>query len=813
MKNKVYFADCLPGFGKTFWAIQRLIQINKAQNGVVIYTAPTHRLLEEVYEKLIESGVKINDIFYIQENGRIPPSARLCMLLTGGSPEQLPCYGCTPEVFPGSIILTTHANLWNCHASDMFLRAQFPTKKDITLIIDEARNCEIRSTKFTLKGQIYLDNFLSILGIDKNIISAYGKYRPVIITKDAIERIRESFGDDIAKKLTFLCSFTQLSKSPSSFLHMYISVKRCGYNVTIQSVMTPFALLTGWKQLFVLSAQFKTSQFYHLINLCQRSQKLSEDQRYLIGGCPNVQLVDISSKVINKERYSLMKARFEQVTFGYLLDNGMSKDRITGYVVKSNKVKYVLKYATEIKKCFIGAYKVALSGLPALMTQPIVKSKWQYNMVQEYRQKILNYLVRYRDKETKELVPVNCITWLSKIADDIAKDWINNPSHRCRIQKEGNYLLGINKTAGRTSVYDKQKPLFEQFIPPSVKAVDISGDVRGLDCYKKYDVVAFFASTRLSPELKMWFNQFCPNYDPELDTMLGTALQTICRCSIRDGEATSKPLVLVTDETCAVGLVVLLEQYFTGYEHKVKILTPSNFGINNTYTIINSLQVDDEQAKEINRRRARLYARLDSTKQQRKEYGKQIKTKARDFYYKSYNKQLYNERDSIKYSISYYKQQNNLDKITQLKKKQKEIAEKLKIVLVPYRKEFNAKWGIDKEFTQDLINKVQQKTGNTENTSTKEYLNSMQVKAKDFYIYGLCNNEELRKKERSLNSLVRYYKNKGDLRKSNDLRAEQKQIADTLKTLIDNSKIEFNAKWGVDEKFTQDLISKMQNCK
>lgn len=699
MQNKIYYADCLPGFGKTFWSINKMCCLYQAKDSVVIYSAPTHRLLKEVYEKLIQHDVKATDIFYIDES--VSASSKLHEILTGGLPGKNTKKD-IPEVFPGSIILTTHANLWNCHASPMFLRTQFPTKKDITLIIDEARNCEIRTTKFTLKGEDVINSFISILGIRN--VAFYSKYRPINITRSVIQQISQKLGDDIAQKLISIRP-EQLSDSRLNSLYMYVSMfSNSKGTVTIQCVMTPYQLLIGWKNMFVLSAMFKTSQFYHLISLCDKTTKLSDDQQSLVGDCPPVELIDISQQVADKKRCEIMKARFEQVTFGYLLDNGMSKDKINGYIVRSNKIKYVTNYATKLKDLFKTASHISLNNLHDLMTQSISKNKQQYSAIQECRKNILKYTVRVRNKETDTITPINAITWLGKIADNISKDWINNPSHYCRIPKKGNYLLSINKTASRTSYYDKKQSLFKQVIPSSIGALDISGDVRGLDCYKDYDVVAFFASIRLTPALKMWFKQFCPNYDPELDTMLGTALQTICRCSIRDGKSISKPLVLVTGETCALGLIALLEQYFKGYGNKVELLSPANFGIN-SYSIISNINTDKEQ-KEISRQRLRTYARLESTKQKRKEYEAQVKTRARQIYYKECEPDYYDQRNKITRNISYHKSKGNTAKVQELREKQKQIANKFKRFLDIARKEFNSKWGIDEKFTQGLINKL-----------------------------------------------------------------------------------------------------------
>lgn len=76
MSSKIYFADCLPGYGKTYWAIKSMALYHKKKDSVCIYSAPTHKLLGEVFKRLVKAGVSPKHIHYIKEEEIFRVSAK-----------------------------------------------------------------------------------------------------------------------------------------------------------------------------------------------------------------------------------------------------------------------------------------------------------------------------------------------------------------------------------------------------------------------------------------------------------------------------------------------------------------------------------------------------------------------------------------------------------------------------------------------------------------------------------------------------------------------------------------------------------------
>lgn len=169
--------------------------------------------------------------------------------------------------------------------------------------------------------------------------------------------------------------------------------------------------------------------------------------------------------------------------------------------------------------------------------------------------------------------------YLTRKSCAIAHKWINDPKNNC-LKNSKFILININKHRILNWCFsDEDKGiLYDSLVSDKVKkyAVNISGDIRGLDCYKSTDVACFLSSNRLHPLLRRWFIQFCPSYDAELDTLVGTAIQTLLRCSVRDSSSNSKPLLIVATKEMAERIVETIGLYLN--ISKENILDPEYFG-------------------------------------------------------------------------------------------------------------------------------------------------------------------------------------------------------------------------------------------
>lgn len=708
MSSKIYFADCLPGYGKTYWAIKSMALYHKKKDSVCIYSAPTHKLLGEVFKRLVKAGVSPKHIHYIKEEEIFRVSAKqnlYCTVAGNRSGSDSPFDD--GFVAEGDIILITHSNLWNNQNHPIFNRDFFPRREDMRLFIDEARDCQMNKLSIPINGELTLKNILAIFGLGEKTINT-GKYYPVVITPEILKKCRGYLGKKITRKLVRVSGMSNIklrnigNRKTYAYITMNGDVEEGEF--TIQSIMTPFSFLSGWKSFVLLSAMFKSSQFYHLLKLCSHINSLTQEQQDLLGEIPSIYLIDITNKIISPKRKEQMKKRFDQTYFTYLLTNNISKEKIDGVIVPQKNLDTVRRYSNLMYDMLGEKFAPASEHPIYSQISTLIKSNFflygkyfseqEIERLKNYQQKVIsNCLCKTKDNEK---IPYSPLDYLTRKSCAIAHKWINDPKNNC-LKNSKFILININKHRILNWCFsDEDKGiLYDSLVSDKVKkyAVNISGDIRGLDCYKSTDVACFLSSNRLHPLLRRWFIQFCPSYDAELDTLVGTAIQTLLRCSVRDSSSNSKPLLIVATKEMAERIVETIGLYLN--ISKENILDPEYFGCT-----VSTLIARCSSKKYIEKLKAydREYHQRDYVKARAKLRRETLDFKVKNYFLKSFVRELNSRYCSI---FGIIKRSSNEAKILALKREREEISKKITLEKQKHIKEFSAKWKIDKEFTEE----------------------------------------------------------------------------------------------------------------
>lgn len=609
--QKIYYTDCIPGSGKTHWAIEKINQhISKPRNiksSVILYCAPTKALLIEVYNKIKDTAQDRVHLIFSKTNNidsveaalessfdflnRIYESGDLNYIQKSKNSlsNRMSRKNATLGIYPGDVVLITHAALWNAYFSDQ--KNTFKCKDKISLIIDEARDCYVTSLSFSLCSAEIAIDFKKYLGFKDQ--SEFCLINPELLSKARLEEggFRESQFKSKYKRI-----FDEFAKhSQKSNIELYAVVRKefASNRFLISIIRAPYDALMGWKNVFALSAFYSSSQLYNLLESIKSHPQLKEKYQY--------NQINVTSKIINKQRYAQLKKRLENVNISWIYDSSVSYTKYKNYVpyvYPSNKV--YLETAIENYQNLYSASKNTVfkyySNIPQL--KDYIKFltdndtlRWDTSY-DTFCVELLDTAKSYEDEDFTKAVnvilenkreiiyPTNPTTFASMYSLEIMKRWIKSTYNK-DIEKDS-YLLSVNisnpniekkryeietiETTQEVSfshinsednedndIDDNRYENWKENVTNEAKeyAVPLLGDVRGLNNYKNYDNLVLISSYLPPVELVNWFSKFCPAYNPYLDFSLGQTIQIMMRCSMRNIESNSTVFIVLNSKEMA----------------------------------------------------------------------------------------------------------------------------------------------------------------------------------------------------------------------------------------------------------------------
>jgi hypothetical protein len=497
MPKKVKYISGLPGIGKTEWAVRRMVEVLKSEEGLVLYVAPTTRLLREVHERLAtECPERIKHIrkFYTESVGAGQVGSSFVSALRGkrnSNGRKI------KEIKEGSILLMTHQGFMSVHT--------IPRSEELELIFDESRKCIARGKElkfYTPEQRQALEQCLDINTSEANSTFHRITARPGASTKFAELSKQLEFN---GKQRSAVQSLIDMAGNPrvEAYLKYRGSKDSEKSSLRMFEVILPSRIFEGFKDVTLLSAFFEESQMYHLLTQ------------------NGVNLKNITAEVPDLElRMPKILRRYSSVTLVPLTPQQRA-------LTMSNQDNMMLdQERPELRQ--------------RLRDLELTTSAQFKNLKVYYRDPDQDEIpARYRKaitslKEHANHVVINPMEWLLKRSQAIINKWVvDNP-----IDKKP--LLVLNKRTKKMIEDETGRTLLGNF-------ETMTTSVHGLNEYAEHDVVVFLAAVNPSPDLIKFFRIILEKYQFEKDHIADVCVQCVCRSSVRDTSSKTKVLVIVPD--------------------------------------------------------------------------------------------------------------------------------------------------------------------------------------------------------------------------------------------------------------------------
>lgn len=509
-KYHVEFLDTFPGVGKTTEAIRLMVADRKS---IHFYVAPTHTLCDQTKDRLLADGipqelvVKIGKKNVQQKNG----TTRLIVsVLDGGGTHSSTSSPC----LPGTILVMTH---------QAFLQLpDLDRGSEIRVFFDEARKFILDDGTIRFANAEFRKAFSTFL-VEFSVPVEDTEFRKVAIPKGCKPPAYLLSGDTTSDgQLTMhrhVKRFLASARNPK--LDLYVKEQTTGDNkVSVHRVVVPSRAFRGFKSVLLLSAYFKDSQMYHLLN---------EDSDVILESIFR-RRPKLAERILETEKR--MQLRFRDVTLIPLMSEPkkISMDRIrSDMAIPRDKIVEICNLADTLG--------ITLTGIQDATDQTGLTSGGT-------RKLRPNYAEFYAAVERSGGGP-RLLTWCLEMASDVVSK-IKGANRLC-----GNPLLVVNKkghSLAQAEPFELPLGPFEMIPPAS----------HGLNKYRECNVIAYLSANNPTPEMCKLFNALLPRYEPDKDHAADSCVQAVTRLSVRESTSSDKVYVILPD----MGLAKLVEEKF-----------------------------------------------------------------------------------------------------------------------------------------------------------------------------------------------------------------------------------------------------------
>lgn len=549
--STVKYASVLPGTGKTKWAIDELLTNLSERQQIIIYVAPTVVLLEEVNSKL-KAKSKASDHAHIYpvygsalKDNAASVGHHLELLLIGGVDRFHNAY----RPIKHGVVLCTHEGFTRMRhdGHNDLMQARLRTR----IIFDEARKCTMNVKKFTMPKDIADTLFKKHLQIeDYSQVPLDNVYRPMKVLTSNQEDLHNLFAKNKQLRKTYSDLSDYLESAASGATKVYAAIAYTYSNkenlfAILHTMLVPYKLFYGWADVVLLSAFFENSQMYHMLSQNDfGSEVRGEDEskkayllrlRKLTLASTPINLVDITSSVVNPKRVEVVKKRYAQTSITYLSpDVTFSKRHLDQSVMVGTKALDTLDSDFRSRCRELGG-SVTLRSILNIAQRD---STEHFEAAPKFKALIKE--IASLPGLVKQYTPLQ---WYARASIYISNQWYLK-------NKKEVQAVPITCNAGFNQQYVKEISL----AAPTDSWVSMPFQSHGLNTFKGYDTIAFLATLNPKPEVKAIMHQLCPDYDPDLDYTLDQCIQSSTRCSIRDTKSKSKPLIIVVDNNLAAAV-------------------------------------------------------------------------------------------------------------------------------------------------------------------------------------------------------------------------------------------------------------------
>lgn len=558
---------------------------------------------------------------------------------------------------PGDILFITQASFWTANYSDNSKNKTFYSRSATRVIIDEARSCNCDCINIDISAKAY--EYISSLCNSKNTsLNEYHKLnKELFFKKDTVSALMSELS---FTQYSSLYQFLETYESASFFIKYNIKSTKTSTPIKASFVVVqiPYAALTQWQDIVLMSAFFKQSQLYAVIKCSKNIDSINY----------NFKLANITKSVLDSDRVNLLYDRLKEATITWVFDNynNISK-RVydSGLVVNSDEYNAKSTYHDIVKQ-----FAILKSNELSKISQENSSKEKETTYVRFNNVK--DFLLHGGDKtaiktfanDNPQVVPYSPIEAAIRRSIDYAREWTfktnklfkkNKSVKTFNNQAKQTILINFNKTLG----YSFKKYQVWNILPSNIREsfTPLTIDARGLNTYKQFSIIAVLSAFNIPPDIKAWFDQYCSEsiikdgkkvihcwYDQYQDVALGQVIQTMMRCSLRDTTIDNKVLIILSTKKIAYSINSIFNKAF-------KLVNPNELfpNIGTTYSLVHSSLTYEELSDEIKNElkskkstRQKEYSKTDSflkanIKTNRKELSKE------DECYKAYKIKYYDE--------------------------------------------------------------------------------------------------------------------------------------------------------------------------
>ena len=577
----IHYVNALPGAGKTWCFDNRIAKphVTEEHNSLLVYAAPTAKLLQERERALLDLGVEASKIMVVTSdsvgNGTTVAEAFREAVTGKAGKKGLP---------NGTIVLCTH----ECIAR---VPHSMRGKDRVVLVYDEARACLQDNYALHLPDDVY--SFLieprehhtedgrtirtrllypvaiseSSSGDESESVYIW-KWSNYGIPLPTNSRLQELLPKSTRQRARAEGILDFLRNIHSSSLDVYVSVTRKARTseYVVSNVFSPSRMFRGYGKVLILSAFFESSQMFQFL---ERSERLDGSR---------TTMSDITKSFISKTRMKLLLKRMARARLTYIYDLGkrtlsksdMQQALVLGSPLAPEAIKKInLRWRElypvkpEFYRTVHTAYEENIDRARR-MTDDDREPAYKLMRILDERLRILGGVIPHM-VESAVLLQQAFLTHLKMPIETLPVGI--NPRYTSYASGEGTVwaterLDDINKQTKRFKV-PKRGDIITQ-LPITA---------HGLNAYRDLHSCAFLAAMKYSPREAKFMDRALPEYDTEIDRTLDYALQLLWRCNVR--MPTNDPvLLIVTDKHLALRLQQRfreLADYWLG-DHELKLL-------------------------------------------------------------------------------------------------------------------------------------------------------------------------------------------------------------------------------------------------
>jgi hypothetical protein len=505
-KQKVNFISAIPGLGKTRWAIRDMVA-GLRRHGRSFYVAPTIQLLEQVYEELEQllTAEELKLVFMIHSGstGRVMDHVEAC--IRGGK-----CEGIKYQpAKPGTTILLSH---------NAFLQLKVdPVYDEFNVYFDEARKVVTQGRPVSLKTSEEQHLFRSLFELDDR--QEKSGFRRVHCVSGAETILRENGAftktSNLPRQFKKIVQLFKLASNPryEVFLRFPRNAdahEKSGGDYLMRSydfyeIVVPSKLFLGFKNVTVIAAHFEDSQMYHLLKNDDNIKLVSS--RHLLGPEQN-------------KRFRILQSRYQSVVIVPLtpqfkcLSKHQLEDQILAPDLKVDSILGKIHTVTGVRRCL---------------------KQQKMNTGYKFDPEVLKAITYLNKVKEVELDP---LSWYIRAARRVINSW------KKKYPVAGAPLVVLNHDLAKLKRYTELLKSRTTGLP-TMEILSMMN--HGLNCYQDRNVMAFLASVNPPPQMIEFFTDQIPGYDFSKDHVADVCIQSVCRLSIRDTQASEPVLAIVPD--------------------------------------------------------------------------------------------------------------------------------------------------------------------------------------------------------------------------------------------------------------------------